>query len=663
MSNITANVVVSMPSQLFTMARSFKAVANGKIYIGKIDTDPVNPENQIQVYVENEDGSHVPVSQPIIINAGGYPVYNGQIAKFVTVQGHSMAVYDAYGAQQFYFPNILKYDPDQLRQDLSNGGDGLGDSLVAVNQPVIESIKRTQHDKNYESISLRDFSGSIGEDWTIPLQNAFNWLSSGPNRTLVIPHDGVFGVTSATLTLNGDLSRNSRIVCEGSLKHLRTTGDMITISGGMYGEFEFNIYGSGYNPESIPDYQMPDPDGCQQAIVFAGNRACKLKIMAIGYPGRVLRTKQVGPVKQSFIDLDITTGNDTCGQAMYLQGTDAFGCISFANTNWDYYGSVIDGITDLSIVYWEAGSKGSNTPAVTFDNITNCHIGTIAIGQDGTNSALLVNSGRAITIQKALLGESTYGLEVIGSGEGQPAHQLTIHSLLCANIRTAGVRLSNAVGVTIKDHVFDGCPYDVMFFNLCRDIIIKGHHRNPTIACFYGVESSTIENLTLNGKFYTAGNSTFCDFRLSDTVNVLIDDFTVVTQGRYLRLKDANNGVSVRGGNWSGTLFPISTAIEFQPRTIKDVTGISTRKTNVAKSFPIGSVTGSKISYAHGLYRSPTEISVVILDIPDVLGAANSSIIVQSVDSVNIVFKYVGSETLANTLNFRVTLKAEDRSN
>ncbi|EPM9256584.1 phage head-binding domain-containing protein [Escherichia coli] len=112
--SINANVVVSMPSQLFTMARSFKAVANGKIYIGKIDTDPVNPENQIQVYVENEDGSHVPVSQPIIINAAGYPVYNGQIAKFVTVQGHSMAVYDAYGSQQFYFPNVLKYDPDQL---------------------------------------------------------------------------------------------------------------------------------------------------------------------------------------------------------------------------------------------------------------------------------------------------------------------------------------------------------------------------------------------------------------------------------------------------------------------------------------------------------------------------------------------------------------------
>lgn len=132
MTDITANVIVSMPSQLFTMARSFKAVANGKIYIGKIDTDPVNPENQIQVYVENEDGSHVPVSQPIIINAAGYPVYNGQIAKFVTVQGHSMAVYDAYGAQQFYFPNVLKYDPDQLRQEL---GSGVGANLVGYTNP------------------------------------------------------------------------------------------------------------------------------------------------------------------------------------------------------------------------------------------------------------------------------------------------------------------------------------------------------------------------------------------------------------------------------------------------------------------------------------------------------------------------------------------------
>ncbi|HFV3760650.1 TPA: phage head-binding domain-containing protein, partial [Escherichia coli] len=181
--SINANVVVSMPSQLFTMARSFKAVANGKIYIGKIDTDPVNPENQIQVYVENEDGSHIPVSQPIIINAAGYPVYNGQIAKFVTVQGHSMAVYDAYGTQQFYFPNVLKYDPDQFgpdfKEQLSQSGayindDSKGDALIGVRQPFTGAI--TQHENNALFLNVKQF-GAIGDGKYHPLSERFSSIS------------------------------------------------------------------------------------------------------------------------------------------------------------------------------------------------------------------------------------------------------------------------------------------------------------------------------------------------------------------------------------------------------------------------------------------------------------------------------------------------------
>ncbi|HEA3501607.1 TPA: phage head-binding domain-containing protein [Escherichia coli] len=185
MSDITANVVVSMPSQLFTMARSFKAVANGKIYIGKIDTDPVNSENQIQVYVENEDGSHVPVSQPIIINAAGYPVYNGQIAKFVTVQGHSMAVYDAYGSQQFYFPNVLKYDPDMLKRELqSDTLTGLvNDHVVFVKQPHDGSITTTQHDKNEEIISITDFGAIPGTDCSAAFNSAIQAIKSDSSKT------------------------------------------------------------------------------------------------------------------------------------------------------------------------------------------------------------------------------------------------------------------------------------------------------------------------------------------------------------------------------------------------------------------------------------------------------------------------------------------------
>ncbi len=211
MTDITANVIVSMPSQLFTMARSFKAVANGKIYIGKIDTDPVNPENQIQVYVENEDGSHVPVAQPIIINAAGYPVYNGQIAKFVTVQGHSMAVYDAYGAQQFYFPNVLKYDPDQLRAQLLSPLDGLGDNLVNVKQPGMSSDRRTVHDKMIESISIADY---IVNDSSIT--NAIiNALSSNVG-TIIIP-PGEFVANPSIEDVSGLFKLFSRCELRGRL--------------------------------------------------------------------------------------------------------------------------------------------------------------------------------------------------------------------------------------------------------------------------------------------------------------------------------------------------------------------------------------------------------------------------------------------------------------
>lgn len=172
MSDISANVVISMPSQLFTMARQFKANANGKIYIGLIDTDPVNPANRIQVYLENEDGSHVPVPQPIIINAGGYPVYNGQIAKFVTVQGHSMAVYDAFGTQQFYYPNVLKYDPDQFRSELLNGPIRVRGGNLALR----------------DFYSVRDW-GVVGDgtDETAKLQSAIDGVATLGGGTLLIP--------------------------------------------------------------------------------------------------------------------------------------------------------------------------------------------------------------------------------------------------------------------------------------------------------------------------------------------------------------------------------------------------------------------------------------------------------------------------------------------
>lgn len=196
MSDIIPNVVVSMPSQLFTLARKFQAASNGKIFIGKIDTDPTLPENQIQVYLENEDGSHIPVPQPLIINQAGFPVYNGQIAKFVTVEGHSMAVYDSYGAQQHYYPNVLKYDPDQfesrfLRELSSPDGYLLIGGIERLNpyNLSIENINKTPLDS---AIELRNKSKNIlrfatNNLWThYSTEQWFDGDLTSPRKTMLL---------------------------------------------------------------------------------------------------------------------------------------------------------------------------------------------------------------------------------------------------------------------------------------------------------------------------------------------------------------------------------------------------------------------------------------------------------------------------------------------
>lgn len=153
MPEIYANVVVSMPSGPFTLARSFKAAAGGSVYIGKPDTDPTRPENQIQVYVEREDGELIPTAQPLLLNAAGYLVYEGEIAKFVTEKNHCMAVYDRHGVQQFYYPDILKYEPDQFKQQLD-----WPDGLKYIGRcPNIETLRKTEPTEQNQLIDVVEY--------------------------------------------------------------------------------------------------------------------------------------------------------------------------------------------------------------------------------------------------------------------------------------------------------------------------------------------------------------------------------------------------------------------------------------------------------------------------------------------------------------------------
>lgn len=118
--------LVDSPYTPFTIKNQFKAISNGKVYIGEVDKDPLNPSQQIQVYVVDETGSNVPVSQPIQLNAGGYLVYNGQVSKFITLEPYSIVVLNSVNAEMWRVDDISKVDPDNITasnvRDTTNGG-------------------------------------------------------------------------------------------------------------------------------------------------------------------------------------------------------------------------------------------------------------------------------------------------------------------------------------------------------------------------------------------------------------------------------------------------------------------------------------------------------------------------------------------------------------
>lgn len=118
--------LVDSPYTPFTIKNQFKAISNGKVFIGEVDKDPLNPSQQIQAYVVNESGTNVPVSQPISLNAGGYLVYNGQVSKFVTLEPYSMVVLNNVDVEMWRVDDISKVDPDSINHASLNNINAVG---------------------------------------------------------------------------------------------------------------------------------------------------------------------------------------------------------------------------------------------------------------------------------------------------------------------------------------------------------------------------------------------------------------------------------------------------------------------------------------------------------------------------------------------------------
>lgn len=127
-----SSIPLTLPLGHYTMPRQFNPIFNGYIYVGLADTDPKAEGNRITVYQEEEDRSLTPVAQPISINAGGFPVINGQVVKLVVTEDYSVAVYDHHDVQEFYFPYCKGPYIISVFHDQTLHGNGTEDDPLGV---------------------------------------------------------------------------------------------------------------------------------------------------------------------------------------------------------------------------------------------------------------------------------------------------------------------------------------------------------------------------------------------------------------------------------------------------------------------------------------------------------------------------------------------------
>ena len=85
-----------------------------------------------------------------------------------------------------------------LQQDLADSTDvAKGDEMIAVKQPFTGAVSRTQHDKNQEWASVKDF-GAVGDGVTDDTQSIVKALSDIPSgKKLAFPY-GIYKITGNT---------------------------------------------------------------------------------------------------------------------------------------------------------------------------------------------------------------------------------------------------------------------------------------------------------------------------------------------------------------------------------------------------------------------------------------------------------------------------------
>lgn len=139
----------------FFVDRDGSPLDAGYIYIGEANKDP----RSYPVALYYDEDLTIPATQPLR-TTNGYIARNNA-PTFLFVNGnYSILVQDKWQRQVYYVADALLVGNSAAVStgDLANTDDiSLGDAMVGVKQPFTGAVAQTQHQKNTEILSVRDF--------------------------------------------------------------------------------------------------------------------------------------------------------------------------------------------------------------------------------------------------------------------------------------------------------------------------------------------------------------------------------------------------------------------------------------------------------------------------------------------------------------------------
>jgi len=176
---------VELGAEYFPSPIIGRPLASADIYVGEPGLDPKTPANQKQISVLQEDGTVLPIAQPISTGAGGVPVYSGEYVTILVEHPYSLRVDNSAGSQVYYVPTSREGEPELVF--LSEYAGSFPDAIGDIGGTEVTLVVDTDPDDLAANLTSPE---NVMIEWRYPFEVSIN---TGITFTIYSPENIIAG--------------------------------------------------------------------------------------------------------------------------------------------------------------------------------------------------------------------------------------------------------------------------------------------------------------------------------------------------------------------------------------------------------------------------------------------------------------------------------------